>query len=258
MEKKGVPYLFIWVISAIAAVILILKLIFPLIFMLLLGKPSLTITPSTLFTWYMIMAVLAGLLYASSSDVRFKDFLDFLRKGTEAGVSNGLFIGILVVVPGVIGYITYGVSAPGSTSPVELRIQHPTLPGEYEHLENPFRTADPETQKQAMIEGRNLFQTYCRPCHGCAADGEGPFAPAWRLKPADFTDMGTIATVIEAFVFWRVKEGSFALPSSATPWDSVMPAWKDTLSDDQIWKVAMAAYENAGVVPRQPEKHAEH
>jgi mono/diheme cytochrome c family protein len=257
MEKKGVPYLFIWIVTSIAVVILLLKLVFPFVFMLLLGKPSLMITPSTLFLWFMIMTVLAGLLYASSSDVRLKEFLAFLHEGTESNVRNGLFIGLLVIFPGIIGYITYGNAAPSSTSPVELRIQHPTLPEEYEHLENPFRTGD-EAEKLAMIEGRDLFQTYCRPCHGCAADGDGPFAPAFRLQPADFTDMGTIATVIEAFVFWRIKDGAFALPPAATPWDSVMPSWKDKLSDDQIWKVTMAAYENAGVAPRQPEKHAEH
>jgi mono/diheme cytochrome c family protein len=198
------------------------------------------------------------LLYATSSDARLKDFLSFLYQGTESNVRNGLFIGILVAFPLIIGYITYSFVAPSSTSPVELRIQHPTLPIEYERLENPFRNENPEAKEQAMMEGRHLYQTYCRACHGCAADGKGPFAETFRLKPVDFTDSGAIATVIEAYAFWRVKEGAFALPATATPWDSVMPAWKDTLSDEQIWKVVMAAYDIAGVEPRKPEKHAEH
>jgi len=258
MAKKSVSYLFIWVIASFATVVLLLKFVFPLLFQLVLGKPSLMITPSTLYIWFMIMAVIGGLLYATSSDARLKDFLSFLYQGTESNVRNGLFIGILVVFPLVIGYITYSFVAPGSASPVELRIQHPTLPGEYENLKNPFRDGDPEIEEQALVEGRHLYQTYCRACHGCAADGNGPFADTFRLKPVNFTDPGTITTVIEAYAFWRVKEGSFALPATATPWDSVMPAWKNTLSDEQIWKVVMAAYDIAGVKPRQPEKLAEH
>jgi mono/diheme cytochrome c family protein len=223
-----------------------------------LGKPGLMTTPSTLFIWFMIIAIVGGLLYATSTDVRFKDFIRFLYTGTESNVRNGLLIGFVVLLPAVIGYITFGATAPGSTSPVELRIQHPTLPVEYERLENPFRNESPEVREQALMEGRHLFHMYCRACHGCAANGEGPFAGAFRLRPVDFTDPGTIATVIEAYAFWRVKEGAFALPASATPWNSVMPAWKDTLSDEQIWKVVMATYDIARVEPQQPEKHAEH
>ncbi|MBI2559695.1 MAG: c-type cytochrome [Planctomycetes bacterium] len=256
MGGKGISYLFIWVVSAIAAVVLLLKVIFPLIFMLLLGKPGLMITPRTLFTWYMIMAVLAGLLYATSSGVRFKDFLSFLYQGTESSIRNGLFIGILVIVPLIVGYITYGAVAPGSTSPVELRIQHPTLPGAFEHLENPYRKADAETQKQALMEGKTLYYKNCQPCHGDAGRGDGPLARGLRLKPIDFTDPGTIATVVEAFVFWRVKEGYAALPSASTPWDSAMPVWKDDLSDDEIWKIITALYEITGISPRMPEAHS--
>jgi mono/diheme cytochrome c family protein len=33
-----------------------------------------------------------------------------------------------------------------------------------------------------------------------------------------------------------------------------MPAWKDTLTDDQIWKIIMGEYVTAGVVARQREE----
>ena len=79
-------------------------------------------------------------------------------------------------------------------------------------------------------------------------------AQALRLRPASFRDPGTIATVIEAYAFWRVKEGGPGLPPEATPWDSAMPVWKTDLTEEQMWKVVMAAYDAAGVEPRQPEK----
>ena len=261
MEKKGVSFLFIWVVSAIVVSVIILKIIFPLIFMLALGKPHLMQTPTTLFIWFMIMVVLAALLYATSSDARIEDFLGFLHMGTESKVRNGLFIVILVAFPLTIGYITYSALAAGSTSPIELRIQHPTLPLAYEHIVNPFNEADPETQKKAIEEGRVLFQKNCSPCHGCAADGEGVVGRQLRLKPVNFTDPGTISTVVETYAFWRIKEGYLGLPGTATPWDSAMPSWKNDFTDEEIWKIVMAAYDIADVTPRQLEElgeHAEH
>ena len=80
-------------------------------------------------------------------------------------------------------------------------------------------------------------------------------ARGFRLKPADFTHPGTIATLVEAYLFWRIKEGAPGLPPEASPWDSAMPAWKDELTDEEIWKIILAEYEIAGMEPRKPEKH---
>jgi mono/diheme cytochrome c family protein len=64
------------------------------------------------------------------------------------------------------------------------------------------------------MEGRSLFQVNCRPCHGSKADGNGPMACGFRLRPSNFTDPGTIATVVEQYVFWRIREGGRVCP----PW----------------------------------------
>ena len=135
-----------------------------------------------------------------------------------------------------------------------MRIQHPTLPQDFEKLENPLRQKDEETQRKSIEEGKILFQTYCRPCHGSKADGNGPFANSFRLRPINFQDPGTIATVVDNYLFWRIKEGAPGLPSEATPWDSAMPSWKDDLKDDEIWMIIMGEYDTAGVMPRQREK----
>jgi len=60
--------------------------------------------------------------------------------------------------------------------------------------------------------------------------------------------------VVDNYVFWRIKEGGPGLPTESTPWDSAMPAWKDDLKDDEIWKIIMGEYDTAGVMPRQTEK----
>jgi len=99
-----------------------------------------------------------------------------------------------------------------------------------------------------------LYQKNCRPCHGTTARGDGPMAWGLRLKPVNFVDPGTIATLVEAYLFWRIKDGGPGLRPEASPWDSAMPAWKDELSDEEIWKIIVAEYDTAGVEPRRPEK----
>ncbi len=106
-------------------------------------------------------------------------------------------------------------------------------------------------------EGRILYQKNCRPCHGTRADGRGPMAQGFRLKPVDFTDPGTIATLVESYPFWRIQTGGLRLPDAATPWDSTMPAWEDELSEEEIWKIIMAEYDIADKEPRKPERIGE-
>ena len=161
---------------------------------------------------------------------------------------------VLAAFPLLVGWLVYSQVAPSVKTPTALRVQHPTFPSEYEKLENPFQNADAQTRAKYIEEGRNLYQINCRPCHGTKADGKGPMARGFRLKPANFTDPGTIATVVEAYSFWRIKEGGLGLPTEASPWDSSMPKWKDDLTDEEIWKIIMAEYDTAGVEPRKPEE----
>ena len=109
-------------------------------------------------------------------------------------------------------------------------------------------------RRRTIEEGRILFQTNCRPCHGTKARGDGPLARGLRRQPADFTGVETIATLVEGAVFWRIKKGGIGLPSQGSPWESAMPAWETDLEDDQIWKIIMAEYDIAGNRPREPER----
>jgi hypothetical protein len=65
-----------------------------------------------------------------------------------------------------------------------------------------------------------------------------------------FRDPGTIATLVEDAVFWRVNEGAEGLPPVSTPWDSAMPTWRDDLSADEIWKIILSTYDDADAEPR--------
>lgn len=108
-----------------------------------------------------------------------------------------------------------------------------------------------------LFEGQILYAMNCRPCHGDSVAGDGPMADGFKLRPINFTDNGTIETIVEGYTFWRVANGGPGLPAEATPWDSAMPEWKADLPDDYRWRIILAEYDLAQKTPRQPEKHME-
>jgi len=117
-----------------------------------------------------------------------------------------------------------------------------------------------ETARDALLEknlfeGRALYAMNCRPCHGDSVAGDGPMADGFKLRPINFTDNGTIETIVEGYTFWRVINGGPGLPTEATPWDSAMPEWKLNLTEEERWKIILAEYDLAEKTPRIPESH---
>lgn len=122
------------------------------------------------------------------------------------------------------------------------------------------KTPDHETAEAALLEktlfeGRALYAMNCRACHGDSVAGDGPMADGFKLRPINFTDNGTVETIVEGYTFWRVMNGGPGLPTEATPWDSAMPEWKLNLTEDERWKIIMAEYWMAQKTPRIPEGH---
>jgi mono/diheme cytochrome c family protein len=121
-------------------------------------------------------------------------------------------------------------------------------------------TVSRETAREALLEkylfeGRALYAMNCRPCHGDSVAGDGPMADGFKLRPINFTDNGTIETIVEGYTFWRVMNGGPGLPTEATPWDSAMPEWKLNLTEEERWKIILAEYNLAEKTPRIPESH---
>ncbi len=110
--------------------------------------------------------------------------------------------------------------------------------------------------EKRLFEGRALYQINCRPCHGVSGGGDGPMAYGFSLRPINFTDSGTIDTLVEGYTFWRIENGGPSLPPESTPWDSAMPVWKHDLTEIERWTIMLAEYDIAGVSPREPEKVA--
>lgn len=259
MTRRRVP-LFWSTVSALAVVWLILEYALPWLAMWVAGRARPLPVPAAARLIYLLLAVVGALVHVTINDDSIREFLRpivaFLHgpdpTAPRARLVRATRLIVLVAVPLTVAGFVYARAVPRVESPTILRIQHPTIPGVYERLKNPFREA--KDREAALAEGRVIFQINCRPCHGDSADGAGPMARGFRLRPANFTDPGTIATVVEAYAFWRVTEGGPGLPPEATPWDSAMPIWRRDLSDEQKWKAVMAAYDLADVEPRKPEK----
>jgi mono/diheme cytochrome c family protein len=215
--------------------------------------------PSRLLTMYLTLVVIALAVQIAVSDKSLREFreplADILRgpRAAAAPSERVLRLALLAVLPVLAALFVYQQIVPKVASAAVSRQQHPTIPNAYAELENPFRSLPEADRRAAIQEGIVLYEMNCRPCHGTPADGLGPMAPGFRPRPIAFTDPGTIDTIIESYLVWRIEEGGLGLPSASTPWNSAMPPWKDELERDDIWKIIMAEYAISGKEPRVPE-----
>jgi cytochrome c oxidase cbb3-type subunit III len=74
-----------------------------------------------------------------------------------------------------------------------------------------------------------LFQELCSVCHGVGGKGDGPSAQGLEPKPADFTNCQAMAKDSDEVLMKIIKGGGQSVGRS-----TVMPAWGDALSEQQI------------------------
>lgn len=74
-----------------------------------------------------------------------------------------------------------------------------------------------------------LFQELCSVCHGVGGKGDGPSAQGLEPKPADFTNCQVMAKDSDEVLLKIIKGGGQSVGRS-----TVMPAWGDSLSEQQI------------------------
>ncbi len=205
--------------------------------------------PSSLVQMYVAMVAIGILLYLSVREDRWQNFvapiLDFLRDASPA--SNARRVArraVLVAIPILLGGRAFMGARAQPEPPADPPGIHFNLPNEYVALENPL----PWTEAN-IREGGILFTKNCAMCHGDAQDGNGLFARAFQPRPNNFRDTGTIAQLDENYLYWRIKKGGPELPRGSIAYRSSMPVWENVLTDDEIWKVIMFEYTNAGVKP---------
>ncbi len=250
------PRVFLWTVAVLIAVYVGVRYGIPWLSVMVGASQTPAPVPSFARGIYMLCALVGAYVYLSSDERRWELFLGPIVRlfVLKQGPPPRRQLVVLAVLPLLVGWVAWRRAMPRTQTPAVIRVQHPTMPDQYSDLENPLRALSEEQLRVVEREGTVLYQKNCRPCHGTKADGDGPLARGLRLRPIDFTDPGTIATVVEAYDLWRIQEGGLGLPGIATPWNSAMPAWKDELEDEEIWRIIMAEYRIAGTEPRIPER----
>ncbi len=227
-----------------------------------LGLPLFTSPlPYSVLAMYMILVGISTLLYVSIFEDDYQKFyipiVRFIR-GDQADnpMRRMSRIAVFILIPLFMGFRTYETVKPNFEPPFPQRVIHPAPPGSAAGFVNPY--GDDEAHREEYLQtGRDVYYENCVFCHGDKLDGEGIFASALNVKPANFADPTTISMLQESFVFWRIKTGGIGLPEEATPWDSAMPRWELILSEEERWKVVMFLYDYTGWKPRTWELDAE-
>jgi mono/diheme cytochrome c family protein len=78
----------------------------------------------------------------------------------------------------------------------------------------------------AATAGAVVFKTNCEQCHGPQGHGDGPAGAALDPQPKNLAELQTTAG--DDYLFWRINTGKEG---------TSMVAWKDTLTEEQIWQV---------------------
>ena len=217
--------------------------------------------PWSVLTLYMSIVLLTVLIFVSSDSDSWREFMRPIRSTLVAPDKRLTRLVLLIVVPLLLGYYAYTQAAAKPQAPPELRAVHPAPPASIQFrgkeiqitgLDNPLRKDQAAFEKH-VAAGAEVYIRNCMYCHGDNLDGKGHFAYGFNPPPANFQDPGTIAMLQEAFLFWRIAKGGPGLPKESTPWNSVMPAWEDRLTEEQIWQVIMYLYDATGQQPRRWE-----
>ena len=86
-------------------------------------------------------------------------------------------------------------------------------------------------------DGRKLFAEKCAACHGNDGAGGGDPGRAVSPSPALLAYMIRRPIAVDEYLMWAISDGG-------KQFDSEMPAFKDALARDDIWRII--AYMRAG------------
>jgi mono/diheme cytochrome c family protein len=225
--------------------------------------------PGQLFSWYIVVTLAVILLYVSSTEAFWEEFVAPIRQLLLArgAVTKPLRIVVFIAVPLVLGWYFSSRASGSAEPPGGLRAVHPAPPPSVtfrgkpidlkEVSVNPLR-ADEAHLTENTEQGRIIYYKNCFFCHGDGLDGKGHYAKGFNPSPANFQDPATIAQLSESFLFWRIAKGGPGLPGASTPWDSAMPVWENMLNETEIWQVILYLYQTTGYKPRVMDEGGGH
>jgi thiosulfate dehydrogenase len=149
------------------------------------------------------------------------------------GFLVGIVFAIAVAVLGGYGLVQSGLipaNADAKPGGLELWAAGASLNATLRHAAP--KTPNPVALTDAnLIEGVTLYGQHCAICHGTAAGdvSASPVAKGLYPKPPQLATSG-VEDDPEGYTYWKIKHGVRL---------TGMPSWADTLSDPQIWTLAL-------------------
>jgi mono/diheme cytochrome c family protein len=99
------------------------------------------------------------------------------------------------------------------------------VPAAYRGLRNPLpRTPD------TIRQGGALYGERCAACHDPSGMGHGDDGLALYPSPALLADLIRMPQAVDAYLLWAISDGGARFGTR-------MPAFKDALSQEQIWQI---------------------
>ena len=112
--------------------------------------------------------------------------------------------------------------------------QHAATPYGYDvQYSGPLqRVRNPLSRTRATVErGEVVYDSNCASCHGPNGAGDGEAGKGLNPPPGKLVWLSQMPMVEwDPFMYWTVAEGG-------AQFGTAMPAFKDTLSNDDIWAV---------------------
>lgn len=223
--------------------------------------------PQSVISLYMGIVTVATAAYVTSSRERLAAFTaPLIRLCTEPG-RRPLLYAVVVLLPVLAALGVYRQMNVKLEAPAFARTIHPAPPDSITvhdkafnlvTLDNPYRPlekSNPPAFAAHLANGKRVFYQNCVYCHGDAMRGDGMYAHGLNPIPTNFADAGAIALLQESFLFWRISKGGPGLPEEGGPWDTAMPAWEKSLSEEEMWDVILFLYDYSGQRPRAREVH---
>ena len=99
------------------------------------------------------------------------------------------------------------------------------IPARYQNLKNPMDGSDAN-----IMKGQKLYLDKCASCHGIEGLGEGEAGNDLYPSPALLAFIVQMPIAVDSYLMWTISEGGADLNTG-------MPAFKETLNDDEIWQV---------------------
>lgn len=98
---------------------------------------------------------------------------------------------------------------------------------------------------QVLVAAKSIYAEMCVQCHGDTGKGDGTEAMMYTVKPANFTDKPMMDAMTDGEIFYKMTEGR-----------RPMPAFKNTLTEEQRWQMVHFVRTFASAAPKEPNKKA--